>query len=112
MKRMKWVVALSTAILSTVIIMAISSPKLAVRADSKPALGTEVKIDNFSFGPDAFADREPMQPETILSWFYPGRTSGHQFVYSKVEEQEIAQVKHHTEMVKELNKNQTAVVGD
>jgi plastocyanin len=25
---------------------------LAVRADSKPALGTEVKIDNFSFGPD------------------------------------------------------------
>jgi hypothetical protein len=59
-----------------------------------------------------FALREPMQPETLLSWFYPGRTSGHQFVYSKVEEQEIAQVKHHTEMVKELNKNQTAVVGD
>jgi plastocyanin len=52
MKRIKWVVALSTTILSTVVIMAISSPKLAVRADSKPALGTEVKIDNFSFGPD------------------------------------------------------------
>ena len=52
MKRIKWVAALSTTILSTVIIMAISSPKLAVRADSKPALGTEVKIDNFSFGPD------------------------------------------------------------
>jgi hypothetical protein len=59
-----------------------------------------------------FALREPMQPETLLSWFYPGRTSGHQFVYSKVEERELAQVKHHTEMVKELNKNQTAVVGD
>jgi plastocyanin len=52
MKRIKLVVALSTTILSTVVIMAISSPKLAVRADSKPALGTEVKIDNFSFGPD------------------------------------------------------------
>jgi plastocyanin len=52
MKRTKWVVALSTTILSTVIIVGISSPKLAVRADSKPALGTEVKIDNFSFGPD------------------------------------------------------------
>ena len=52
MKRIKWVVALSTTILSTVVIMAISSPKLTVRADSKPALGTEVKIDNFSFGPD------------------------------------------------------------
>jgi plastocyanin len=52
MKRIKWVAALSMTILLTVIIMAISSPKLAVRADSKPALGTEVKIDNFSFGPD------------------------------------------------------------
>src|SRR5580658_6479950 len=52
MKRTKSVVALSTTILSTVIIMGISSPKLAVKADSKPALGTEVKIDNFSFGPD------------------------------------------------------------
>jgi len=52
MKRMKWVAALSTTILSTVVFMAISSPKSAVRADSKPVLGTEVKIDNFSFGPD------------------------------------------------------------
>jgi plastocyanin len=52
MKRIKWVIVLSTTILSTVAIMAISSPKLAVKADSKPALGTEVKIDNFSFGPD------------------------------------------------------------
>jgi plastocyanin len=52
MKRIKWIAALSATILSTVIIMAISSPRLAVRADSKPALGTEVKIDNFSFGPD------------------------------------------------------------
>ena len=52
MKRIKWVVVLSTTILSIVAIMAISSPKLAVKADSKPALGAEVKIDNFSFGPD------------------------------------------------------------
>jgi plastocyanin len=52
MKRIKWAVMLSTAILSTVAIMAISSPSLAVRAESKPALATEVKIDNFSFGPD------------------------------------------------------------
>jgi len=52
MKRIKWVVALSTTILSIVPINAISAPTLAVRADSKPALGTEVTIDNFSFGPD------------------------------------------------------------
>ena len=47
-----------------------------------------------------FAVREPMQPETLLSWFYPGRTSGHRIVYPNMEEQEFAQVKHHTEMVK------------
>jgi hypothetical protein len=29
-----------------------------------------------------------------------------------MEEQEIAQVKHHTEVVKVQNKNQTAVAGD
>jgi hypothetical protein len=59
-----------------------------------------------------FADREPMQPETILSWFYPGRSSGHQFVYSNKEEQEIAQVKHHTVMAKAQNKHQPAMAGD
>lgn len=59
-----------------------------------------------------FAEREPMQPETILSWFYPGHTFGHQFVYSDVEQEELAQVKHYTIMVKAQNKHQTAVAGD
>jgi Protein of unknown function (DUF2911) len=59
-----------------------------------------------------FAEREPMQPQTILSWFYPGRTPGHQFVYSNMEQQELAQVKHYTIMVKSQNKHQTAVAGD
>jgi hypothetical protein len=59
-----------------------------------------------------FAEREPMQPQTILSWFYPGRTAGHQFVYSNMEQQELAQVKHYTIMVKAQNKHQTAVAGD
>jgi plastocyanin len=49
---MKWVVALSTTILSAVIMMSISSPRLAVRADNKQMPATEVTIDNFSFGPD------------------------------------------------------------
>jgi plastocyanin len=52
MKRMKSVLALGTTILSAVILMTISSPRLAVSADNKPMPGTEVKIDNFSFGPD------------------------------------------------------------
>jgi plastocyanin len=52
MKRMKWVVALGTTILSTAVFMASNSPRLAVSADSKPVSGADVKIDNFSFGPD------------------------------------------------------------
>jgi plastocyanin len=52
MKRTKWVVLLSTAILSAAIIMTISSPRLAASADKKPSAGAEIKIDNFSFGAD------------------------------------------------------------
>ncbi len=52
MKRMKWVAMLGTTILSAVIMMSVSSPRLAVRADSKQMPATEVTIDNFSFGPD------------------------------------------------------------
>src|ERR1700675_2535204 len=52
MKRMKSICALSTTILAAVVILAISSPRMAGRADNKPAPGADVKIDNFSFGPD------------------------------------------------------------
>ena len=53
MKRMKKVVAFSTTILlAAVVIFAIRTPKLSVRAENKTTSGTEVKIDNFSFGPD------------------------------------------------------------
>jgi Protein of unknown function (DUF2911) len=59
-----------------------------------------------------FAERESMQPKTLVSWFYPGESTGHQFVYSPTEEHELAQVKHYTIMVKAQNKRQTAVSGD
>ncbi|SRR6266700_4320721 len=52
MKRMKPVFALSTIILSAIIIVIISSPRLAASADNKPSSGAEVNIDNFSFGAD------------------------------------------------------------
>jgi plastocyanin len=52
MKRKKWSIALSTTILLAAMIMGISSPRMAVRAKSKSIPGTQVKIDNFSFGPD------------------------------------------------------------
>ena len=59
-----------------------------------------------------FAEGDPMEPETILSWFYPGQTFGHQFVYSSVEEQKLAQATRHTEMVKVQNKRQSSIAGD
>jgi hypothetical protein len=60
------------------------------------------------------ADRGSMQPETIVTWFYPGYTSGHEFVYSNREEKELAQVSHRTVMaaVGEKHQIQTAVAGD
>jgi len=42
------------------------------------------------------AERASMQPEAIVTWFYPGRTIGHEFVYSKRNQEEIAQAKQHT----------------
>ena len=43
-----------------------------------------------------FAGRESTQPEAIVTWFYPGETIGHEFIYSKRNQEEIAQAKQHT----------------
>ena len=59
-----------------------------------------------------FAEREQMEPVTILSWFYPGQSFGHQFVYSRGEEQKLAQAKQRTEMVKVQSKRGTTMAGD
>jgi hypothetical protein len=37
------------------------------------------------------AEQPEGRPETLLRWFYPGNTSGHELVYSKQEEQQLAQ---------------------
>ena len=80
MKRTKWVVLLSAAILSAAIIMTISSPRLAASADKKPSAGAEVKIDNFSFGPQTLTvsvgirstlANETMQDSDICSRVMP-----------------------------------------
>ena len=61
-----------------------------------------------------FADRGAMQPETLVSWFYPGRAYGHEFVYSQSEEHELAQAKHRTVMAMagDRRQMQVAVGGD
>jgi hypothetical protein len=40
-----------------------------------------------------FAERESCRPEAVLNYFYPGRTTGHEFLYPKREEKELAQDK-------------------
>ena len=36
------------------------------------------------------AERGNSQPEAIVSWFYPGRVEGHEFLYSKQVQAEVA----------------------
>ena len=59
-----------------------------------------------------FAEVGAKQPAPILSWFYPGSSSGHEFLYSHSQEKEFAQVKHGTVMVAARGQRQTAVAGD
>jgi len=40
-----------------------------------------------------FAERGSAQPEAIVTWFYPGETSGHEFIYPKQVEQQLASAK-------------------
>jgi hypothetical protein len=42
------------------------------------------------------AERPYSQPEAILAWFYPGRTTGHEFLYPKSEAKELARDAHRT----------------
>jgi hypothetical protein len=49
--------------------------------------------DSTVFG---FADRGSAQPEAIMTWFYPGETTGHEFLYPKQVETELASAKQYT----------------
>lgn len=44
-------------------------------------------IDHTTF---TLAERRSSNPEALVKWFYPGQTIGHEFVYPKEEEREIA----------------------
>ena len=43
--------------------------------------GIEVKL----------AEQESSKPDALVAWFYPGETSGHEFLYSKGQEKQLAQ---------------------
>jgi len=58
-----------------------------------------------------FAERASMPSNAIVTWFYPGDNSGHEFVYSKSEQRELAQAKRETIMAMEPVKHETSVSG-
>ena len=47
------------------------------------------------------AEQPDGKPETLLEWFYPGDTIGHEFVYSKQEERQLAQDRQQTVKAKQ-----------
>ncbi|HXN17265.1 MAG TPA: hypothetical protein VN875_02945 [Candidatus Binatus sp.] len=49
--------------------------------------------DNTAF---TFAERGSSQNQAIVTWFYPGRTTGHEFLYSKQVQSELAKDKQFT----------------
>ena len=52
---------------------------------------------NEATGDTAITLAEPENGQPVLvKWFYPGRLTGHEFVYPKQEEQQIAQAKQET----------------
>jgi hypothetical protein len=53
------------------------------------------------------ADQSEARAETLVKWFYPGDTSGHELVYPKQEEQQLAQARLQT-----IVANETAQAGD
>lgn len=59
-----------------------------------------------------FATRESMPTNAIVTWFYPGTSSGHEFLYSKAEGQELARAKHLTIMAMTPAKHQSVAGGD
>jgi hypothetical protein len=53
------------------------------------------------------AEQPGGEPEALLKWFYPGNTTGHEFVYSHQKEQQLAQDRQQT-----IVPNQTAEARD
>ena len=59
-----------------------------------------------------FAERDSTQPSAIVTWFYPGRKTGHEFIYPPQDEKELASAKHETVVARAPATHQTAVAAD
>jgi hypothetical protein len=59
-----------------------------------------------------FAERDSTQPGALVAWYYPGRKTGHEFVYPAQDEKELASAKHQTVVARAPATHQTAVAAD
>lgn len=50
-----------------------------------------------------FAERPSTQPEAMLDWYYPGRTTGHEFLYKTPLEHQLARDQKQTVVIPPLN---------
>ena len=83
-------------------------------ADWKTLYATEMTVpaertrlaDETTFG---FAKRDSSQPEAIVTWFYPGETTGHEFLYPRNEEKELSQDKQEIVTASPLDSTKTGM---
>ena len=54
------------------------------------------------------AQQESSKPDALVAWFYPGETSGHEFLYSKGQEKQLAQDSQQTVMATPSSNNASA----
>jgi len=59
----------------------------------------------------ALAEQGTEKPEALLKWFYPGRETGNEFVYSKQTEKELAQAKQDTIVVNRTTASNSDAIG-
>jgi hypothetical protein len=57
------------------------------------------------------AEPEAGGPDVLVKWFYPGRETGNEFVYSKQTERELAQDRQQTIVVNQLSVFNSDLVG-
>jgi len=54
------------------------------------------------------AQQESSKPDALVAWFYPGETTGHEFLYSKGQEKQLAQDSQQTVMATPSSNNASA----
>lgn len=70
-------------------------------ADRKTVYTTQITVDRQHATPATdttvtFAERDSSQPQALLEWRYPGETTGHEFLYRRAEQRELAQDRQQT----------------